>query len=179
MSVAELKLKQRLLKEQLSLIDSKASKVSNMLYQRKMAHLKSKEPSPEVMQGRRTRTLLREAAEANLQLAGPGPFEPARMKRAEVCSDAMGALRLKHLKHHLDHARELEAANQRRRPPGPGRAGAYRRNAIPETLFAVRHARNELPCSIEHVSFGLQLSWVAPLNVLDYEVTPTHSAQAR
>lgn len=40
---------------------------------------------------------------------------------------------------------------------------------IPPSFFPHRYARGELPCSIEHGTKGLYLSWVCPLENLDYD----------
>jgi hypothetical protein len=40
---------------------------------------------------------------------------------------------------------------------------------IPESMFPNRYLRGELPCTIEHGVKGLYLSWVCPLENLDYD----------
>lgn len=40
---------------------------------------------------------------------------------------------------------------------------------VPSSMFPNRYARGELPCSIEHGRGGQYLSWVCPLENLDYD----------
>ena len=179
MSIAELKLKQRLLRDQLSVVDQRADRAATLLHKRKVTKLLAARSAAEKLPGQKpARAVLRGAAESSLALPGKsssdrlsGAAHPSGMVR-KVGGAASGELlemRQKHLAHHLQRANELQEKAARRPPPGPRKAGAFKKTAIPETLFTVRHARDELPCSIEHVSFGLQLTWVCPLNVLDYD----------
>lgn len=41
--------------------------------------------------------------------------------------------------------------------------------SVPASMFPNRYARGELPCSIEHGRGGQYLSWVCPLENLDYD----------
>ena len=40
---------------------------------------------------------------------------------------------------------------------------------VPASLLPRRYTRGELPCTVEHRSSGLALSWMCPLHNLDYE----------
>jgi hypothetical protein len=44
-----------------------------------------------------------------------------------------------------------------------------RRVIVPRSFLPDRYARGELPCTIEHSTSGLYLSWACPLDNLDYE----------
>jgi hypothetical protein len=173
--IAELKLKQRLLREQVGMLDDKAKRCEELLHRRRAAKASNQQPNMHgssrggLAQAKGTqalskRSLLRETAASYIKDVG-APLLPS----AEVVMGPMADLRRKQLTRRLHEDRRLAEENAKRPPPGPGKAGAYKRTSLPDTLFPVRHARNELPCSIEHVSFGLQLTWVCPLNMLDYD----------
>jgi len=165
MSLAELKLRQRLLKEQMTVIDGKFEKCAALVHQRRAAKVQANSPGPEVIEQRMPRALLREAAESTLV-----PHRRQGLRKATAFGGAALDLRQKHLARQIEVEAERDSAARRRPREGPGKSGAYKpSSAVPETLFPIRHARAELPCAIEHVSFGLQLTWSAPLNVLDYE----------
>jgi len=52
----------------------------------------------------------------------------------------------------------------------PKKGNAYKVNSdVPPSLLPRRYTRGELPCSVEHRSSGLALSWMCPLHNLDYE----------
>jgi hypothetical protein len=178
-SIVELKLKQRLLREQMEFLDSKSSKCEELLHRRRVATVQANAPGTAVTRRRPRSELLKQAAAQsfafhgmfNDQTAGDGTSANAagatELLKPGVVGAQMTNLRQKYIKQEL--ARKQEAESARRPKPGPGKAGGFKRTLVPETLFPTRHARNELPCSIEHVSFGLQLTWVAPLAVLDYD----------
>jgi len=42
-------------------------------------------------------------------------------------------------------------------------------NSMPASLLPRRYTRGELPCTVEHRSSGLALSWMCPLHNLDYD----------
>jgi hypothetical protein len=45
----------------------------------------------------------------------------------------------------------------------------FEKRNVPASMFPDRYARGELPCTIEHGKGGQYLSWVCPLENLDYE----------
>jgi hypothetical protein len=148
--IAELKLKQRLLKEQMSLLDEKTKRCNDLLLQRKASKLKLKpQESHDNQRLISKRSLLRDVASSHFKEAPP-PSLPVPV----VASGQMAELRKKHLTRSLEEHQRVSEENLRRPNPGPGKAGAFKPNSLPETMFPIRHARNELPCSIEHVSFG-------------------------
>ena len=58
----------------------------------------------------------------------------------------------------------FEEAKKRR-----GKRTVFPKINVPKSMFPDRHVRAELPCSLEHGVKGWYLSWVCPLENLDYE----------
>lgn len=133
--------------------------------------MQANSPGAAVTRRRPRSELLKQAAAQSLAFhehAG-GPAGAPALAQAGVVGRRMAELRQKHLAHALALSKQQDDELARRPKPGPGKAGGFKRAAVPDTLFPTRHARNELPCAIEHVSFGMQLTWAAPLSVLDYD----------
>mmetsp|Transcript_14955 Transcript_14955/g.24927 ORF Transcript_14955/g.24927 Transcript_14955/m.24927 type:complete len:355 (+) Transcript_14955:59-1123(+) len=62
-------------------------------------------------------------------------------------------------------AKEERILREQARNSGP----TYPKIPIPESMLPNRYIRGELPCTIEHGVSGKYLSWVSPLENLDYE----------
>jgi len=64
---------------------------------------------------------------------------------------------------------EMEKRKPKPKPKMP-RADPFAINTnVPASLLPRRYTRGELPCTVEHRSSGLALSWMCPLHNLDYE----------
>jgi hypothetical protein len=157
--IAELKLQRRLLQDQVTIIDERAKRCSEILDIRRQDKLKASLPLKGAISRDRINTFARSAIRE---------LDVSSVKQAHW-SVGFETLRQQQLLHDFKLSASIEEKNARRLPAGPGKAGAYKKNPIPETMFPVRHARSELPCAIEHAGSGLQLSWAAPLNVVDYD----------
>ena len=179
-SIAELKLKQRLLKDQMAFLDSKSTKCEELLHRRRAATVQANSPGTAITRRRPRDELLKQVAAQSSTFHGMfkegsggqnagNNVSTYGLPRPNAANAHLTSLRQKYIMQELEQARKQEEAASRRPKPGPGKAGGFKATAMPQTLFPTRYARNELPCSIEHVSFGLQLTWVAPLHELDYD----------
>lgn len=148
MSLVDLKIKQRLLREELAMIESKAKTCSDLLHQRKMKS-----------QGRDQPDSIKPKSIPISRIRAVTPvihfdFEDHRLTKPSVKCPQLASLHQQHLLHDLKQMKKMDEINSRRPLPGPGRAGAYKKNTLPETLFPIRHSRNEIPCALEHVGAG-------------------------
>ena len=70
----------------------------------------------------------------------------------------------------LRHTKAVMERKPQKRNVKPKKGNAYKLNTnVPMSLLPRRYTRGELPCSVEHRSSGLALSWMCPLHNLDYE----------
>lgn len=63
---------------------------------------------------------------------------------------------------------KVKQEKDRVREERKAKSGHTKRN-VPPSMFPDRYLRGELPCSIEHGASGQYLSWVCPLENLDYD----------
>lgn len=160
-NVVQLKLQQRLLRAELIQTSKKLEKCNVLIANRRVRKLER----AQVKEAR-----ARQAGQDVALMAAPAQHNP-RMRGAVVAIPAtLSSLRSKQFRRGLEMTREHELKEKARPPPGPGKAGAYKRNPLPISMFPIRYARGELPCTVDHISTGLALSWTAPLPMLDFEV---------
>ena len=184
-NIVELKLQQRLLRAELTQTAKKLEKCSVLLVTRKAKKLERAQINEARQKSRDGAHALRAMQDGEHATAYPddrkgralvsfmaSPSHPKpRLQGASVSIPAtLSSLRSKQFRRGLELTREHELKEKERHPPGPGKAGAYRKNPLPISMFPIRYARGELPCTVDHISTGLALSWTAPLPMLDFEV---------
>ena len=155
----ELKLRKKLLAQQLSVLDAKASKVSNFITTRKTnAGLPDPFKTVPTQQiPHRKKYIDRNKPDALPQpLLQPEPIQPGS---------------------NFDHVRKRNLLRHQKaiieripkKASKPIKCDPYKINTdVPQSMLPRRYTRGELPCSVEHRSSGLALSWMCPLANLDY-----------
>eukprot|EP01041_Mallomonas_annulata_P012499 gene12499-26309_t len=176
--LALLKAEQQKLRQKLLQVESQQHQLSSILVKKNA--IKSKSMDINTLHPYRTVTVdgicVQEYAHAKSvktsALALPPMQRPQPKPTAISGSSSIGQLRIQNIKRKVD--RNEAASNTRasidifdnrkasRQSGGPG-------SKIVASLFPNRYKRGELPCSIEHGSIGNYLSWVCPLEKLDYE----------
>ena len=168
-TLAELKLQQRLLKDQLKTTETSLEKARTLILKKKINKMVVSEAAEVSMNHDRR---IGGVGRALVNQAAMPTFFNRRVPGAQATSPTgkLSSLRVKQLQRQLKESSDHERQRLARPRPGPGKAGAYRRQPLPVAMFPIRYARGELPCTVDHVSSGLALSWVAPLQHLDFEV---------
>lgn len=185
----ELKLQQKLLKAQLSQNEMKTDKL-NMIMVKKMMNKSSSiyigAPRPEATLSVGTSSGDHAVAEYRMPrhanhagTARSGVLLPS-LSQSEVATitavgfgSDMDAIRIRHMqrtegeKEISKRLREKERIEQRKKEKNRKRQLVSAN--VPVSMFPNRYARGELPCSIEHGRGGQYLSWVCPLENLDYD----------
>ena len=133
MSLVDLKLKQRLLREELAIIESKAKCCSDLLHARKIKSLSSEQPD---------RIKLKPGPISSIRAAAQNSvthfdFDDNRLTKPSVKCPQLASLHQQHLLHDLKQIKKVDERNARRPPPGPGRQKII--ISLPETLFPIRH----------------------------------------
>jgi len=177
--VMELQLKKKLLEQQLAVLDSKATKINNVLEQKRASKLRSqwnngavnqlaeaKEPIQSGnMEGPHSRdeNMRRNYSNENFR-NGHLVVQPRTIKEGSTADRTRKKYLVQQTELNLKREQKLAAGD-----PKPPKAGAFRKRDVPDSLFPVRYNRGELPCSIEHRSSGYSLNWICPLQTLDYD----------
>ncbi len=154
----ELKLRKKLLSQQLAVMDDKVDRMSRMLDKRRtMKGLSSTTDKPAAPVTKRTFSRGKEIEAPKLKLMDPQPIVPGsdfdQVRKRNV-------LRRKQAQMNRKPRKKIE----------PTKTDAFAINTnVPASLLPRRYTRGELPCTVEHRSSGLALSWMCPLHNLDYE----------
>uniref|UniRef100_A0A7R9U2T4 Uncharacterized protein n=1 Tax=Pinguiococcus pyrenoidosus TaxID=172671 RepID=A0A7R9U2T4_9STRA len=181
-NVLELKLKKKLLRQQLEILDSRVGRLGAIREKKLRAVRRLPDDQEKQLHDEQRRQALRqqrrdagqtrpihqfdrraphreERRQVAVLKAAPKPIRPGghldRMRKRDVL------VRTKQRLEAGDHKRE------RRRPQEPRKHEATGLR-LPEPLFVARYTRGELPSICEHVASGFALSWVAPPPSLDY-----------
>jgi len=178
----ELRMKKKLLEQQIAVLDSKAGKISNVLEKKRASKVRAKrnnlssqqtaEPKlTTITQNYSNQDLkFQNSNRSSISMLNPSCSEPDLMIQPRTIKGGTTAdrVRKKYLmqqtQSNLTREQKIAAGG-----PKPPKAGAFRRREVPDSLFPVRYNRGELPCSIEHRSAGYALTWICPLQTLDYE----------
>ncbi|GMH84776.1 hypothetical protein TrVE_jg5267 [Triparma verrucosa] len=153
----ELKLRKKLLSQQLSVVDDKFDRLSRIL-----------DKKITIKGGRSSQSKQTSLESAKRSFRNTSEPEPKKLMvpQTTIPGSKIDLVRKRNV---IRRHNELE-----RRKPKPKhkmeRADPFKINTnVPESLLPRRYTRGELPCTVEHRSSGLALSWMCPLHNLDYE----------
>jgi hypothetical protein len=178
--MVELKLQQRLLKAQLATVEKKSDKL-NMVMVKKMMNKTSSmyigAPRPE--------DTFSVGAHTVSEYRLPGRTGGAVSLPALGRSSEMAGVHQIGFGHHIDdirirHMQRTEGKKEvvkrtkakdvlEQKLKNKNKKRVLTGSNVPSSMFPNRYARGELPCSIEHGRGGQYLSWVCPLENLDYD----------
>jgi len=152
----ELKLRKKLLAQQLSVLDDKVDKMSRMLDKKlTMRGLTVAKPQPKA-----------ERKKASYRQGERVVYEKLKEPEPVVAGSEFDQVRKRNVIRHKQYLMS-------RKPPVKAvvaRVDPFKQsNSMPSSLLPRRYTRGELPCTVEHRSSGLALSWMCPLHNLDYE----------
>jgi len=171
----ELRMKKKLLEQQIAVLDSRAGKITNVLEKKraqKMRDQRALGSDNSSNQSKPPPSQLSRAGSSSMRQLGGSSSLPDLGIQARTFKSGSTAdrVRKQHLlnqyKTNMERESRKKEEARRRVPP---KAGAFRRKEVPKTLFPVRYNRGELPCSVEHTAAGYALTWVCPLQTLDYD----------
>jgi general stress protein YciG len=183
-SLLELKLQQRMIKAKLQEIDHKQDDLSRVIFKKmhdKSSSLYMGGPPLDVsirVDGEHSIRDYRYFTKQNKALA-PLPNPPRLstdsdipMVRTMGFGPKIDNIQLRH-KMRTDGQREVnrraKEKQDRERARERSKKGGHAKRSVPPSMFPDRYLRGELPCSIEHGVSGQYLSWVCPLENLDYD----------
>ncbi|GMH88434.1 hypothetical protein TL16_g11157 [Triparma laevis f. inornata] len=153
----ELKLRKKLLSQQLSVVDDKFDRLNRIMDKKltiKGGRSFSKKSTP-----------LETAKRSFRNTSEPEP-KKLMVPQTTIPGSKIDLVRKRNV---IRRHNEME-----RRKPKPKakmeKADPFAINTnVPTSLLPRRYTRGELPCTVEHRSSGLALSWMCPLHNLDYE----------
>jgi hypothetical protein len=153
----ELKLRKKLLAQQLSVLDDKVDRMARILDKKITLKGLPSSAKNDVKEERKKTSYRQQDITVYKKLMEPRPIEPG--------SDFDQVRKRNVLRH--------KQAMMNRKPRAKvevAKVDAFKINAnVPASLLPRRYTRGELPCTVEHRSSGLALSWMCPLHNLDYE----------
>ena len=151
----ELKLRKKLLAQQLSVLDDKVDRMSRILEAKKKAK-STGVPSLSLPPVPKKSFFDREIEVVKKTLMVPQPIEPG---------SSFDMVRKRNLLR-----RHNALLSRQPAPKAPvARCDPFKINTdVPASFLPRRYTRGELPCTVEHCSNGLALSWMCPLHNLDY-----------
>lgn len=178
--IVELKLQKKLLQAQLSEIESKSKKLDTIIQRKKSdprsSLFEGQKSLPEMtttVLGKVTLNELRPIQRSSKVI--PKPLPPA-LSDIEPSPIPFGSnlerIRQDHIKRTIGQQeinRRTKQQNELEEKKARKDSMKHPRIRIPESMFPNRYLRGELPCTIEHGVRGLYLSWVCPLDNLDYD----------
>lgn len=190
--LVELKLQKKLLQEKLSNIENKTVKLHNIIEKKKRdprSSLYEGNSPPEMstmVLGRVTLNELRPIQRSSKALPKPPPVAISDLEPSPIpFGSNLERIRHNHIrrtvgKHEITKRTKIKQEIELKKARKEGMRHSLIK--IPESMFPNRYLRGELPCTIEHgvrgifftVLFplsllGLYLSWVCPLENLDYD----------
>lgn len=172
MDMVQLKLQQRLLKEKLETTDSKMSRLTSIL-KKKIQSSGPRRPADEA-----------EITNIGVAVADfkytnyPKKLPPILRMKPELDPEPVLDPHMLNIRHtHLQRTFCKQVVNDRLKEKERERLALEAKNAprkfpkikIPISFLPNRYLRGELPCTIEHGANGHYLSWVCPLENLDYD----------
>jgi hypothetical protein len=181
----ELKLQQRMIKNKLEEINHKQDDLSRIIFKKmhdKTSSLYAGGPPPDAsmrVDGEHTIRDYRYFTKQHNALA-PIPNAPRLstdsdipMVRTMGFGPKIDDIQMRH-KLRTDGEREVHRRAKAKQDRDLNRGqrtkkGAHAKRSVPPSMFPDRYLRGELPCSIEHGVSGQYLSWVCPLENLDYD----------
>lgn len=162
-SAEELKIKRRLLQQQVSLIDDKVDRVTEILEKKRAGRPKrvTIDPNEDLSNPLAEERFRRKIA--SLKNPGTTPKPQLFPATSKVVHNRNKHLLREVEKERLSRLDRSSLSNSRKslKPKGAP--------AVPRSLFPTRYSRGELPCAVEHLGSRLGLSWVCDINDLDYE----------
>jgi hypothetical protein len=184
--LVELKLQKKLLQEKLSENESQTKRINSLLEKKK------RDPNSSLFDGRGRDNQNRHLPEMTTMVLGnitlqelrpqlrsskviPRP-PPVPISDLEPTPIPFGSnlerIRLNHIKRTVGKQEIMKRTKMKQEvEQNKARKDGMKHSAIkiPESMFPNRYLRGELPCTIEHGVRGLYLSWVCPLDNLDYD----------
>lgn len=184
--LVELKLQKKLLQEKLIQNEHSTQKINSILQKKK------KDPNSSLFDGREGQNHSRSLPEMSTMVLGSIPLQEFRVQQRSCkvipkpssvsISDLeptpipfgsnLERIRLNHIKKTVAKQEIMKRTKvQQDVEQKKARKEGMKHTAIkiPESMFPNRYLRGELPCTIEHGVRGLYLSWVCPLDNLDYD----------
>ncbi len=162
-TAAELKIKRRLLQQQVSLIDDKVDRVTEILEKKRAGKPKRITVDP-------NEDLSNPLAEERFKRKIAALKGGAAMPRATLFPSSSKVVQNRN-KNLLREAEKDRRATNEAIKAQAGKKILKKGSVVPgpRSLFPTRYSRGELPCAVEHLGSKLGLSWVCDLNDLDYE----------
>jgi hypothetical protein len=184
--LVELKLQKKLLQEKLSQNENQTKKINSILQKKKkdpnsslfdgngrQNHNRSLPEMSTMVLGNITLQELRPQQRSSKVIPKPPPVPISDLEPIPIpFGSNLERIRLNHIKRTVGKQEIMKRTKVKQEiEQKKARKEGMRHSAIkiPESMFPNRYLRGELPCTIEHGVRGLYLSWVCPLDNLDYD----------
>lgn len=180
MDISQLQVEKRQLKDKIAEMERQQKELSEILIRKKLEKTKTLGPTAinpyntVAVDGRPVSDFRHPRSTNNASLAAIPPPQKDLLKAIPINkSSKVAKLRIQTIKKQIDHeviaaSSVVDIFDNRKRAMSASSAPTTI-GKVPASLFPNRYKRGELPCSMEHGTTGPYLSWVCPLEKLDYE----------